>query len=161
MIPVQNSQIQVLLAPGALTSGGTNVSSMIDMAGYSQAEIFLHVASSTTSAAPVNLLIQHADTTDPTNLVTIVSAGTATSGWPTQVSNATAVTAQIAPLVRASVPWLGRKRYLGISVTGPTANTSTACAFVVKSNPSVAPTGTNVSAVATNTGQTYVFPVSV
>lgn len=160
MIPVQNSQIQVLLAPGALTSGGTNVSSMIDMKGFTHAEIFLHVASSTTSAAPVNMLIQHSDT-DTASLTTIISAGTATSGWPTQVSNATAVTAQIAPLVRASIPWLNRKRYLAISVTGPTANTSTACAFVVKSNPQIAPTGTSVSAVATNTGQTYVFPVSV
>lgn len=159
MISVQNSQIQVLLAPGALTSGGTNVSSAIDMNGYGQAEIFLHVASSTTSAAPVALLIEHSD--DLTTYATIVSAGTATTGWPTQVSNATAVTAQIAPCVRASVPWLNKKRYLRISVTGPTANTSTACAFVVKSHPKIAPTGTNVSAVATNTGQSYVFPVTV
>lgn len=157
MIPLQNEQWQILLAPGALTSGGTNVSSAIDMQGYTQAEIALHACSNTTTAAPVSLLIEHSD--DLTTYTTIQSAGTATSGWPTQVSNATAVTAQISPLLRASVPWIGKKRYLRISVTGPTANTSTACAFVVKSRARVSPTGTSVSNVATNTGQTYVFPV--
>lgn len=157
MNPIQNDQIQVLLAPGALTAAGTNVSSAIDMQGFSHAEIVLHGASSTTTAVPVAMLIEHSD--DLTTYTTIQSGGTATSGWPTQVSNATAVTAQIAPLFRAPVPWLGKKRYLRISVTGPTAGTVTCAAYVVKARARVAPLGTSVSAVATNTGQSYVFPV--
>ena len=155
MIPIQNEQVQILLSPTALTSGGTVTSNAIDMNGYGQAEIFLHVNSSTTSAAPIKLEIQHSD--DLTTYATIVSAGTATSGWPTQVSNATALTTQINPLIRASVSWLGKKRYLRIIATGPTADTSTAYAFMAKSRASTSPTGLNVSGTNTSAGQRFVL----
>lgn len=146
MIPIQNEKFQVLLAPGSLTAAGTNVSSVIDMSGYAQASIYLHAASSTTTALPEAILIQHSDIIDSTGFSTIVSAGTASTGYPTQVTNATQVTSQTDALAGFHVSWLGKKRYLRISATGPTAGTCTAFAGVVMSRSQTTPTGTNAGA---------------
>lgn len=148
MIPIQNDKFQVLLAPGSLTAAGTNVSSVIDMSGYAQASIYLHAASSTTTALPEAILIQHSDIIDSTGFSTITggSAGTSSSGYPTQVTNATAVSSQLDALAAFHVSWLGKKRYLRISATGPTAGTCTAFAGVVMSRAKTTPTGTSAGA---------------
>lgn len=146
MIESPNMKLQCLLAPGSLTAAGTNLSSVIDMAGWAQADIFLHAASSTTTALPEAILIQHSDITDSTGFSTIFSAGTSSSGYPTQVTNATQVTSQKDVLYRQPVSWLGRKRYLRLSATGPTSGTCTASAYVIMSRGGVSPTGTNTGA---------------
>lgn len=159
MQPLFNNQVQIMLAPQAVTSDGTNTSGVIDMLGYDAAQIILSAASSTTTAVPVAIAIQHADTTDSTNFATILSAGTASTGWKTQVTNATTVSSVTAAWAIFNLVWgADRKRYLRCTITGPTANSLTAAVFVNKARASITPTGTNISGtyISTSVGSTYV-----
>lgn len=157
MIPLQNDQVQILLAPQQVTADGTNTSGVADMSGYGAAHVILSVASSTTTALPINITLQESN--DLTTYTTIVSAGTASTGWKTQITNATAVSSVTAPWAMWNIQWTSaRKRYLRATITGATTGTYTAALFVVKSRAAQSPTGTNVGGtyISTSVGSTYV-----
>lgn len=160
MIPLQNDRIIVMLAPQAVTADGTNTSGVVDMLDYGAVRVELSVASSTTTALPIAVAFQESDTTDATNFATIASAGTASTGWKTQVTNATAVSSVTASWMTWTQPWgANRKRYLRSLITGPTTGTFTACMLAIQSRPAITPTGTNVSGtyISTSVGSTYVL----
>lgn len=153
MIHSQATEIEVLLPQQTFSAAGTNASLVIDMNGYAHAEVVvLAYSSGTTSAIPASITINHNDT-NGTGGTAIVSAGTATTGWPSTIV-ATNTTNASTCFARASLPWLGKKRYLSVAMVAG-ASACVASAFVIKSRANQTESGTNASGT-----YSYTFPVS-
>lgn len=152
MIPLQSDAIQIMFSPAALTSGATNTSLVVDMLDYGAVQVIVSANSSTTTAIPVSITFQESD--DLTTYTAIVSAGTATTSFPSQVTNATA-TNNTQAWASWNQPWgPNRKRYLNAVAVGPTANSCLGFAMLaIKSRGAIAPPVTTVAAK-------YTFPVS-
>ena len=146
-IPLQSCSPCVFVPPQAFTAAGTNTANIIDMLGFSQLDVYVSAASTTTGAVPASVTIQHSDTTDATNFSTIISAGTATTGWPTSL---TATTSQSSAFAVASIPWLTKKRYARTQFVAGTS-ACTASILGIRSRDNKAESGTNAGAAFTYT----------
>jgi len=153
MVPLQNDSFQIMVSPAALTSGATNTSLVVDMRDFGAVTVVISANSRTTTSIPVAITFQESD--DLTTYTTIVSAGTATSGWPTQVTNATA-TNNTQAWASWSATWGPlRKRYLTAVAVGPTANSCEGFGMIAMKSRGA------ISAAGTTAGAKYVFPTSV
>ena len=140
MIPLQNDVISLALMPTTVSTG-TATSKTVDMLGFNNLEVAIYASSSTTSAVPTVISLQHADTDAATSYAAIVTAGTASTGFPTQVTAQTHTTSTGA-FARAAFNWQGKKRYFRAVITGPASDTATVAMVCVKSRASQSPTGT-------------------
>lgn len=141
----------------AINSATTAASKTIDMLGFNELEIAVFVSGTTGTQVPIKIAFQHSDT-DVASVFTsnvIISAGTATSGWPTQFTDATH-TASTGAFARWSQPWHGKKRYFRAVVDGPAGNTCNWSMTAVKLREAQSPLGTNVAGNANS----YQFPVA-
>lgn len=147
MIPLQSCSPCIFVAPQAYSAAGTAVGNIIDMLGFSQLDVYVSAASTTTGAVPASITIQHSDDTNTSNFSTIISAGTATTGWPTSL---TATTSQSSAFAVASIPWLTKKRYVRVNPLGGTS-AATICVMGIRSRDKIADSGTAAGAAFTFT----------
>jgi hypothetical protein len=145
MIPVQNDLAVSFLKSLAQATGATATSQTIDTVGYRAANLIFEVNGGAGTALSPTIQIQESDTTDATAFATIsgLSLTTSTSGYPSSVTAATALTSAFS---RINIDLKGRKRYLRALVGGSNVSTGVTVnvfGVAVLTRAAESPTGTN------------------
>jgi hypothetical protein len=144
MIPLQNDSVGVAFSPTSVTAGASPVGNVIDTLGARVAQIILSVSSATTTSRPTSIVLSEGDTTTAFATWTGSTFNTTSPGYPTQVSSVSTAAQQA--FASLNVDLLGRKRYLQISMTGPTANSYVAGGVFVLGREEQSKSGTALGA---------------
>lgn len=145
MMKLQNNSVAVTINPQTVATNGTATGLAVDTLGADELDIVVSAISATTSAVPDTVVIQHADVTNTSSFAAITGGTftTATSGYPTQVTNATASTT---PFAKINVNWLGKKRYVRVLTTASTNGAYYVSADVRLARQEVSKSGTSLGA---------------
>lgn len=131
MQPSQNVRTRIALARSNVNTNVTT-GNAIDCKGYDSATFVILAQSSTTSAVPGSIIIQHSD--DLTNYDTFATLST---GLPTQIDT-TAVSNQDT-YADITVNLRGKRRYIRLGVSNSVASTSQVTAICLLDDPGQAP----------------------
>ncbi len=146
MMKLQNNSVAVTINPQTVATNGTATGLAVDTLGADELDIIVSAISATTSAIPDTVVIQHADVTNTSSFAAI-TGGTfqlgVSTGYPTQVTNATASTT---PFAKINVNWLGKKRYVRVLTTASTNGAYYVSADVRLARQEVSKSGTSLGA---------------
>jgi hypothetical protein len=147
MRQLQNDKVRLIISAQSVTAGATVTSKAVDAIGAGCVSIYLGVVSGTTSCVPVQIRVQHSDTTADSNYSSITgyTANTSSSGYPSAVaSTATDATNLFGAF---HVDMRGKKRYLRLLLDGPAATNFTAFATAILGDLNDDVSGTNTGAL--------------
>jgi len=145
-MPLQSNKVVVAVHPQSVTYGATVTSKTVDALHAGCVSIFLSAAGATTSAVPIQIRVQHADTDAATSYASITgyTANTSSSGYPSAIQSTAATSTTVFGAFHLDMR--GKKRYVRVLVDGPATDSCLISAVAVVSRNSPSQSGTNTGA---------------